>query len=788
MKLQKKKSFWIFFVKVFLFLSFFFFSHCRPESDVSDSPKSISTLSSGQLSGASEARCNSVIAEAEKTNLQTYAAGTPELALAVKSTLEAEGCSSTQAYKDYLAANGISEGSALAGDGTTGSFGDGSTDLSGSTDLYNNTGLYDTTGAVTDANGTVILDSISPSVVDTGITYYFDMDNDGHGSDKEGDVYLYYVPTELYSETNDDCDDSDATVHPDYGEDCEDGIDNDCDGVIDETDYFTDNDQDGYGTSAETTATSSETCLYSPSVYGLEESEQLLKDNYVALNNLDCDDSNPDLHMLKDWYVDQDGDGYGYGAELLIAGGTVQSISQCNAYDLEEMTVGSTSYAANPNDCFDDPSAEDTTSHWGVDKDCDGFHEESSTGDYDCKENEVSLFSQKEDSDCDGVDDFNSEEDQTDACVGLTQDVTAVSYDDYWLDTFAMKRELHSCGHDYDDDGCWAYDSNCSGDLFPNVSSLDSEDCDDGDSSTGSLSRVEGSNYLFTHFLNTWDSEQEDCAEFEFKNPTENKIVESDNGYDASYFGDYYRMQVQIEDGEEATWYDVCLSDTDSSYQILYDNSGQLHNCQDSDKINYYFEIFSKTNASAPWKVDDSLSIRTKELSFGGRLTGEQPSLTFSDTAYSNAYVGVARGSRTLVIRPASDFSDSDEETYAHKVLSFTSGSIMAADSSSEFIDKDGKVYPVVSQSFQLYSNEDGKAMRWGESTMWFLTYTDLDDYVVNIRLIKALCLDDPPDPSPTDEAGVARVQEAFDSGELGMSFENCSHKSSVADDTETTE
>ena len=46
-----------------------------------------------------------------------------------------------------------------------------------------------------------------------------------------------------------DCDDSDATVNPSAEELC-DGLDNNCDGQIDEgvlTEYYLDNDADGYG-------------------------------------------------------------------------------------------------------------------------------------------------------------------------------------------------------------------------------------------------------------------------------------------------------------------------------------------------------------------------------------------------------------------------------------------------------------------------------------------------------------------------------------------------------------
>ena len=58
-------------------------------------------------------------------------------------------------------------------------------------------------------------------------------------TDLDGDGYLSDV----------DCDDNDATTYPDGTEVC-DGIDNNCDGVVDEgvlIEYFADADGDGFG-------------------------------------------------------------------------------------------------------------------------------------------------------------------------------------------------------------------------------------------------------------------------------------------------------------------------------------------------------------------------------------------------------------------------------------------------------------------------------------------------------------------------------------------------------------
>ena len=80
---------------------------------------------------------------------------------------------------------------------------------------------------------------------------------------------------------NDDCNDSTSAARPGATETC-DGIDNDCDNSIDETNasgcttYYRDFDGDGYGSS------SNSQCLCSPSGY------------YDVTNGSDCYDSNGD--------------------------------------------------------------------------------------------------------------------------------------------------------------------------------------------------------------------------------------------------------------------------------------------------------------------------------------------------------------------------------------------------------------------------------------------------------------------------------------------------------------
>jgi hypothetical protein len=119
----------------------------------------------------------------------------------------------------------------------------------------------------------------SNPVIGTGVftTYYRDFDADGHGNPA--------VTTQSCSQpagyvtSSNDCDDNAASVHPGATEVC-DGLDNNCNGAIDENlyaTYYLDADGDGYGNAA----TSISACT-KPS-------------GYVA-NNTDCNDGSATTH------------------------------------------------------------------------------------------------------------------------------------------------------------------------------------------------------------------------------------------------------------------------------------------------------------------------------------------------------------------------------------------------------------------------------------------------------------------------------------------------------------
>ena len=199
-------------------------------------------------------------------------------------------------------------------------------------------------------------------------TYYLDADGDNFGDALASlDTCLTEPPTG-YVSNNLDCDDGDSSLNPDAVEMC-DGIDNDCNGLVDDIQVFTyylDSDGDNYGDAL----TSLDTCLTEPPT------------GYVS-NNLDCDDGDPSLNpdaveicdgidnncdgavdeglVLFTYYADADGDNFGDAAAPL---------DTC----LDQLPAG---YAGNDLDCDDgnplvNPDAQEIPDD-GIDNDCNGL-------------------------------------------------------------------------------------------------------------------------------------------------------------------------------------------------------------------------------------------------------------------------------------------------------------------------------------------------------------------------------------------------------------------------------
>jgi hypothetical protein len=278
--------------------------------------------------------------------------------------------------------------------------------------------------------------------------YWADADADGYG-DPTVVTNDCSLPSG-YSDNDDDCDDTRASVSPDAVEVCDAlDTDEDCDGAADdadasvtgETTYYQDADGDAYGSTVTTDACSlpsgyvsidgdcddadtafnpaaSEVCT-DPTDYNCDGSTGYVDgdgDGFAAC--LDCDDSSattydgatercngadddcdgtvdePDAADAAVWFVDADLDGYGSTASAVVS---------CDH---------PTGYADNASDCDDGNSGArpDAPEVWydGVDQDCNGADDDQDGDGFvladDCDDTVASTHPGAEDAAYDGLD------------------------------------------------------------------------------------------------------------------------------------------------------------------------------------------------------------------------------------------------------------------------------------------------------------------------------------------------------------------------------------------------
>ena len=210
------------------------------------------------------------------------------------------------------------------------------------------------------------LDNNCDGFVDEGVltTFYVDSDEDGFG---DSEIYLEACEApERYVENGSDCNDREYSVYP-GAEDICDGLDNDCNGTIDDDlseTFYVDADGDGFGDPNQAV----EACMVTPGLSPLAQDCNDLNSEINPLVNEECDgldnncDGTIDEGVTMTYYRDVDEDGFGDDADTI------------DACDLPP------EYSTQGGDCDDINSAANPFTLEicdGIDNNCDGAIDES---------------------------------------------------------------------------------------------------------------------------------------------------------------------------------------------------------------------------------------------------------------------------------------------------------------------------------------------------------------------------------------------------------------------------
>ncbi len=225
-------------------------------------------------------------------------------------------------------------------------------------------------------------------VVDDGLTFatwHPDGDSDTYGAPDGADTRCD-DPGDGWVLDGTDCDDASAGVAPNMPELC-DGIDQDCNGDIDDTlvfvDWFADTDGDGFGDPG----TADNRCDHPGDGWVTVAGDCDDADAHIAPNqpeqcdgiDQDCNGEVDDALVFVDWYVDADGDGFGIPGPA-----NTLCLEPGDGWSRLDSDCDDTAAAVNPDatevcnqiddncDGAIDEHVSDEIWYDGVDQDCDG--------------------------------------------------------------------------------------------------------------------------------------------------------------------------------------------------------------------------------------------------------------------------------------------------------------------------------------------------------------------------------------------------------------------------------
>ena len=428
-----------------------------------------------------------------------------------------------------------------------------------------------------------------------------------------------------WSAEDGDCNDYDSSVHPEREESC-DGIDNDCDGDIDEDVipvWYLDSDGDGHGT---------EDFTYE----GCDPME-----GYVLLGD-DCDDSSDMVYPSADewcdevdnncdgvtdedvtdtFFLDEDGDGFGDAGFTIeacaVPDGYSENADDCN--DLEEAIHPDAVEVCDgaDNNCdgdTDEDGAEGATTYY-LDADLDGFGDPT-TSTESCAMPEGYIL---DDQDCDDHDN-DIHPDALEQCDGEDNDCDGVTDEEDAVDAVTFY-------FDGDSDGFGDPAVTTSACTVPEDHTDNSDDCDD-------------SNELVNPSADEMcDGTDNDC----------DGVTDEDDATDA---GTFYEDSDDDGYGDEAA--------TTSACALPAGYSSNADDCDDNDNDIYpgADEVCDGEDNDCDGAIDGDDAIDIRAFFFDGDLDGYgDPAISMSACAPPSGYVADSSDcdDSTEAIRPDAD-------------------------------------------------------------------------------------------------------------------------------------